>query len=460
MATLKTLVAAACLLVALFAGEARGKREWAVLVCGSRGYFNYRHHADVCHAYQTLRRRGIPDERIITMMYDDVANDRRNPFPGQLFNRPTNGSNAIDVYKGCLKDYTGPAVTPENFLNVIRGEHEKMLGIGSGKVLNSTAEDDVFINFVDHGAPGLIAFPTGELRAKPLLEALEVMYEKKMYDNLVFYMEACESGSMFQKLPTGRNVYAVTAANARESSWATYCPPLQDKVNGVNLNTCLGDDFSIRWLEDTDSENADGRETLLQQYQRVRAKTKKSHVLDFGDIKRIAADDISNFLGDPAPEEDNPFAKALREEALNDDENALVDSRDVPFVSKFYRYMRHKTPEAEMELHEEMAHRKHVDALFAKITNALLTDDDDITEALSAVPPTNPSEWSCHEETHRFFKSMCTDGKGFSDYSLKYSATLLTLCEKLSAKAKTRAGHISQILSTMAEVCNDRVSVE
>ena len=25
---------------------------WAVLVAGSQGYFNYRHQADVCHAYQ------------------------------------------------------------------------------------------------------------------------------------------------------------------------------------------------------------------------------------------------------------------------------------------------------------------------------------------------------------------------------------------------------------------------
>ena len=60
-------------------------KHWAVLVAGSNGYFNYRHQADICHAYQILRRNGIPDERIIVMMYDDIAHNTNNPTPG----RPT-----------------------------------------------------------------------------------------------------------------------------------------------------------------------------------------------------------------------------------------------------------------------------------------------------------------------------------------------------------------------------------
>ena len=31
--------------------------------------------ADVCHAYQILRRNGVPPENIIVMMYDDIANN-------------------------------------------------------------------------------------------------------------------------------------------------------------------------------------------------------------------------------------------------------------------------------------------------------------------------------------------------------------------------------------------------
>ena len=57
-------------------------KHWAVLVAGSNGYFNYRHQADICHAYQILRKNGIPDERIVVMMYDDIAHNENNPTQG------------------------------------------------------------------------------------------------------------------------------------------------------------------------------------------------------------------------------------------------------------------------------------------------------------------------------------------------------------------------------------------
>ena len=50
-----------------------------VLVAGSNGYYNYRHQADVCHSYQVVHKHGIPDERIIVMMYDDIAMNKENP---------------------------------------------------------------------------------------------------------------------------------------------------------------------------------------------------------------------------------------------------------------------------------------------------------------------------------------------------------------------------------------------
>ncbi len=52
--------------------------HWAVLVAGSNGIGNYRHQADVCHAYHVLRNRGIPADHIITMAFDDIANNSQN----------------------------------------------------------------------------------------------------------------------------------------------------------------------------------------------------------------------------------------------------------------------------------------------------------------------------------------------------------------------------------------------
>src|SRR5665648_218721 len=93
--------------------------NWAVLVAGSNTYYNYRHQADVCHAYQILHENGVPDSNIIVMMYDDIAFNAQNPYPGVIINEP-GGRN---VYDGVPKDYIGKHVSPENFLAVLKGNH-------------------------------------------------------------------------------------------------------------------------------------------------------------------------------------------------------------------------------------------------------------------------------------------------------------------------------------------------
>ena len=55
--------------------------------------------ADVCHAYQLLRRGGLKEENIVVMMYDDIANSPLNPRPGVIINHPQ----GHDVYAGVPK---------------------------------------------------------------------------------------------------------------------------------------------------------------------------------------------------------------------------------------------------------------------------------------------------------------------------------------------------------------------
>ena len=112
---MRTIFAASALLgfVAASASD-----HWAVLVAGSNGYWNYRHQADVAHAYEILKSRGVPDSQIIVMAYDDIANNAENPFPGQIFNHP-DGKN---VYDSASIDYKGANVTPEKFLAVLTGD--------------------------------------------------------------------------------------------------------------------------------------------------------------------------------------------------------------------------------------------------------------------------------------------------------------------------------------------------
>lgn len=112
------------------------------------------------HPHASLRLLVSPPRpRSVTT---DVANDPQNPYPGQLFNAPTDATTpGVDVYAGCKKDYTGDDVTAANVMSVLTGNSQAVSGVGTGRVLNTTSEDNVFINFVDHGATGLVAMPSG-----------------------------------------------------------------------------------------------------------------------------------------------------------------------------------------------------------------------------------------------------------------------------------------------------------
>jgi len=392
-------------------------KDWAVIVAGSKGYGNYRHQADACHAYHVCNKFGIPDERIIVMMYDDIAGSSSNPDKGKMYNKPTaQGTPGVDVYKGCKKDYTGAEVTPANFVKVLTGDSS-----ANGPVLKSTSDDNVFINFVDHGGTNLIAFPSGTMSSSSLNSALKAMHTKKMYKKLVFYMEACESGSMFEGLlPTDINIYATTASNAKESSWGTYCPP-DDKVNGVEMKSCLGDLYSVNWMENADEVGK--TETLADQFKIIVKTTDKSHVMKYGSMD-FTSDAIGDYMGDTSS--NASVASTPRRPSVN------VDSRDIPLHLAYYNYVRADKADFEEQqkmaaaLVDEVVHRQKADMLFHTLASAVASSDKFFEAA------TFRGECLCCDEVHQAVYDHCS---GYSDYSLQYSRVVVNLCQVSSADA-------------------------
>merc|ERR1712190_52550 len=171
-----------------------------------------------------------------------------------------------------------------------------------GPVLKSTANDHVFVYYADHGGVGILGVPNGVsggyIHAADINKAIETLQSKGGYKELIFYLEACESGSIFNNLLKAPNAKAVTAANPKESSWGWYCPGSStggDKVDGKNIGSCLGDEFSVRWMEDTDSENIRA-ETVGQQVAKVTKAVTKSHVQQYG-VKSFDSEPVADFQG-------------------------------------------------------------------------------------------------------------------------------------------------------------------
>ena len=182
-------------------------------------------------------------------------------------------------------------MTAEKFLAVLTGDNKT----AQGPVLKSNKKSKVFIYYADHGAPGFVGMPSGGyLYADKLAESIKKMEDKGMFKELVFYMEACEAGSMFPALGKHENVYAMTATDAKVSSWGTFCGS-DAVVKGKNLGTCLGDLFSVNWMDDTETHDP-WTETIGEQFERVKTATTKSPVCEFGD-KDLKEMSVGTFEG-------------------------------------------------------------------------------------------------------------------------------------------------------------------
>ncbi|XP_005092927.1 legumain-like [Aplysia californica] len=236
-------------------------KNWALVVAGAKDYQNYFSQACSCHAYDTLRNNSIPKENIVYMSYDDVANDPENPVKGNI----VNVAGGPNLYPRCKPDYRRKEVTPEVFLKVLTGDKEgvKELIGRDGKVIASGPDDHVFVYMIDHGGPGVFYFPGFvELHNKDLNNALKQMHREKKYKEMVLYVEACESGSMFEGiLPEDINIYAISSTNSHESG--IMC--CWDKLRKVYVGSYFGN----AWTYNTDTANL-LKETLYQQYEVVK----------------------------------------------------------------------------------------------------------------------------------------------------------------------------------------------
>ncbi|CBI18454.3 hypothetical protein VitviT2T_014399 [Vitis vinifera] len=408
------------------AEPAKGK-QWAVLIAGSTDYENYRHQADICHAYQILKKGGLKDENIIVFMYDDIAFNVENPRPGVIINQP----GGDDVYEGVPKDYTQSAATVANVFAVLLGNKTAVQG-GSGKVLDSGPDDHVFIYYADHGATGIIGMTDGLIYAKDLIDVLKKKHEAKAYKTMVIYIEACEAGSMFQGLlPNNWDIYATTAANAEENSYGTYCPDDYPSAPS-EYDTCLGDTYSVAWLED--SEMHDLRfETLEKQYKTIRRRVFtqdldfNSHVTQYGDMK-LSKEFLFTYMG-TNPDNDN-YTSMANSKPSGFSSASQYDAELLHFWYKFHRAPEGSTRklEAQKELHRKISHRMHVDHSMKEIGKLILGSENSTMMLLKTVRPLDQpvvDDWDCYKMLVKTYEEHCGS---LSRYGLKYTRALANMC--------------------------------
>ncbi|XP_004488386.1 uncharacterized protein [Cicer arietinum] len=190
--------------------------NWAVLVCTSRFWFNYRHMANTLSLYRTVKRLGIPDERIILMLADDMACNARNKYPAQVFN---NENHRLNLYGDNVEvDYRGYEVNVENFLRVLTGRHEA--AVPRSKRLLSDEGSHILLYMTGHGGDEFLKFQDSEeLQSHDLADAVKQMKEKHRFKELLIMVDTCQAYTLFSQLQSP-GVLAIGSSMKGENSYS------------------------------------------------------------------------------------------------------------------------------------------------------------------------------------------------------------------------------------------------
>uniref|UniRef100_A0A8D3AJ10 GPI-anchor transamidase n=1 Tax=Scophthalmus maximus TaxID=52904 RepID=A0A8D3AJ10_SCOMX len=221
--------------------------NWAVLVCTSRFWFNYRHVANTLSVYRSVKRLGIPDSHIVLMLADDMACNHRNPKPATVFSHK---NMELNVYGDDVEvDYRGYEVTVENFLRVLTGR----LPPSTPRVINEQIHCWILplhsytvVSYIKcHGGNGFLKFQDSEeISNVELADAFEQMWQKRRYNELLFIIDTCQGASMYERFYSP-NLMALASSQVGEDS-LSHQPDLAIGVHLMDRYTF----YLLEFLED------------------------------------------------------------------------------------------------------------------------------------------------------------------------------------------------------------------
>ncbi|KAJ3885663.1 peptidase C13 family-domain-containing protein [Lentinula edodes] len=224
--------------------------NWAVLVCSSRYWFNYRHMANALGMYRTVKRLGIPDSNIILMLADDAACNERNSFAGSVYANP---GRHLDLYGENIEvDYRGYEVTVENFLRLLTGRLPP--SFPRSKRLLTDSSSNIFIYLTGHGGNEFLKFQDNEeVSAHDIADAFHQMYEGGRYNEIFFMVDTCQANSMYSKFYSP-GILATGSSVVGENSYS--------HENDYDIGVAVIDSYTHYVLEYMEKVNKTSRLTM------------------------------------------------------------------------------------------------------------------------------------------------------------------------------------------------------
>ncbi|CAL1710765.1 unnamed protein product [Somion occarium] len=265
----------------------RHTNNWAVLVCSSRYWFNYRHMANALGMYRTVKRLGIPDSNIILMLADDTACNSRNKFPGCVY---ASAARDLDLYGDNIEvDYRGYEVTVENFIRVLTGRMDP--SVPRSKRLLTDDRSNVFVYMTGHGGNEFLKFQDNEeISAFDIADAFEQMWQKKRYNEIFFMIDTCQANTMYSKFYSP-NILATGSSELDENSYS--------HENDRDLGISVIDRFTHHILRFMEGVNKTSQATMQDLFNVYDYEKFMSHAGVRSDLFRRPLDQtyITDFFG-------------------------------------------------------------------------------------------------------------------------------------------------------------------
>ena len=248
--------------------------RWAVVVSPSTTWSNYRHQADAFAMYQLLRRSGYDDDHIVLIVEDNLYNDPRNVYPGQIFVERGGGAAGDagimgeDVRKNAVVDYHFSDLELEDLADIMTGKSSERLP----HVIRPDAASNIFFFWSGHGGQREGPLWGDEDAVKyfgkqRIRDIVKTMQEQDMYRRMFFAIETCYSGRWGEALKDIPDILVLTAANSYEPSKAD----VHSRELGVYLSNAFARTFR-------DCIVADNQITIYDLYKELAKTTNGSHV--------------------------------------------------------------------------------------------------------------------------------------------------------------------------------------
>lgn len=218
--------------------------NWAVIVCSSAYWFNYRHLSNALILYRIVKKLGIPDRRIILMNSLEVSHDSRNPLPGAVF--ASNTSLPQDnLWRDTIVDLRGAAVSSDQLINLLTGT---LRNSGDLPILDSNENSNILIYMDGHGGDEFFKFHDGdELSAQSLGFSFTQMFIKKRYKEILFVVDTCQAATLAQHI-TAPRIVTVASSRKGENSFG-YFANIDVGVTAVDRFTFMvGKFFDIYFI--------------------------------------------------------------------------------------------------------------------------------------------------------------------------------------------------------------------